>query len=75
MRAYPKIMFQLVALLGAAMAGYLVDVSDAHAQSASCRRLEDTLATLDRNRDFRNVDAAGRDARQVGRQVQRLESQ
>ena len=65
---------RLFTLLGAALAGYAADVSIAHAQSASCARLEGTLATLDRNRDFRNVGGNTRDARSLRQDVQRNES-
>jgi hypothetical protein len=65
---------KLCTLIGAALSVFVLDVSAAHAQSASCERLEATLATLDRNRDFRNVGDSTREAREVGRQVQRAES-
>lgn len=65
---------RLVLAAGLAVACIAVDVSAAHAQSASCQRLEATLANLDRNSEFRNVGAATREARAVGRQVQRDES-
>jgi hypothetical protein len=69
------IALRLITVLGAALAAFVIDVSAAQAQSASCRRLEETLATLDRNRDFRNVGDTSREARSVGQQVQRMESQ
>ena len=65
---------RLLAAAAAALACIVVDVSAAHAQSASCQRLEAQLATLDRNQNFRDVGAASRQARQVGQQVQRNES-
>jgi hypothetical protein len=63
-----------LAIVGAAFAGFLADVPAAHAQAASCQRLEATLATLDRNREFRGVEANTRDARSLQRDLQRAES-
>lgn len=65
---------RVVAAIGVAFAVFAADVSAAHAQSSSCQRLESTLANLDRNRDFRNVSANTREARTLGREVQRNES-
>lgn len=65
---------RLAALMSVALAGLLVDVTAAVAQSASCQRLEATLATLDRNSEFRNVDANTREARALQRDLQRSES-
>ncbi len=68
------IALRFAALIGAAIACFAVDVSSAHAQSQSCQRLEATLATLDRNREFRDVGETSRRARSVGQDVQRAES-
>jgi hypothetical protein len=75
MRRLPLLALQVTALVGAALAGFVVDVSVAHAQSASCSRLEQTLATLDRNSDYRNVSGNTGEARALRQQVQRMESQ
>ena len=69
-----RLALRVLALFVAAIAGFAVDVSAAHAQSASCRQLEATLATLDRNGDYRNVSTNSRDARALQQQVQRNES-
>jgi hypothetical protein len=68
------VVLKLLALLGAALIGYGIDVSAAHAQSASCQRLQSTLETLDRNSSFRDVRSNTRDARSLRQQVQRDES-
>lgn len=60
--------------LGAALAGFAVDVSAAYAQSGSCTRLFATLDTLERNQDFRRAQASGDDLRVLEREVQRSES-
>ena len=65
---------RLIAALGIALAVFTVDMSAALAQSSSCRRLEQTLANLERNGDFRNVSSNTREARTLGREVQRYES-
>lgn len=65
---------RMLFLLGAAAALVAADITTAHAQSASCQQLESTLATLDRNADFQGMDLRTREARQVGRAVQRSES-
>lgn len=65
---------RLLVLVGAALAVFLADLSAAHAQSASCQRLESTLATLDRNSEFRSVEANTRQARALQRDLQRAES-
>src|SRR5262245_58448069 len=68
------IALRLAALLSAAIACFAADVTAAHAQSQSCQRLEETLATLDRNGDFREVGENSREARSLGQDVQRAES-
>ena len=70
----PAAALKLVALLGAALFSFALDVSDAHAQSASCDRLRATLETLDRNREFRDVDGNRRDASSLRQEVQSAES-
>lgn len=65
---------RLFAAVAVAFAVIAVDVSVAHAQSSSCRRLESTLANLERNSDFRNVSSNTREARSLGSEVQRYES-
>lgn len=59
-------------LMLAAWAALLLNISDAHAQAASCTQLENMLRTLDRNEDFQNSQSGG--LRQLQRQVQRAES-
>jgi hypothetical protein len=66
--------FRLFALVGAMAAGFLVDVSVAHAQSSQCRTLERQLETLDRNDAFRDVSDNTRQARALDRDIQRAES-
>ena len=34
---------------------FVLDVSDAHAQSRNCQSLANTLASIERSRDFRNL--------------------
>jgi hypothetical protein len=65
---------RLCTLMGAAAALLIIDISAAQAQSASCDRLQAGLARLDRNRDFRDAQDNSREAREVGRQLQRAES-
>lgn len=60
--------------MSAALACFVADVDAAHAQSQSCQRLTATLATLDRNADYRSVAQTSRQARAVGQDVQRAES-
>jgi hypothetical protein len=74
MQRPPNFVLRLCALAGAAISVFVLDVSAAHAQSASCARLEASLATLDRNRDFRDADGNAREARDIGRQLQQAES-
>lgn len=70
-----RIFLQALVALAAALAGFAVDVSAAHAQSGSCQRLFATLDTLERNRDFQRAQASADDLRILERQVQRSESQ
>jgi hypothetical protein len=74
MQRPPAFVLRLCAIVGAALSVFLLDLSAAHAQSASCGRLQAQLQTLDRNRDFRDSDDNSREARDVGRQLQRAES-
>lgn len=60
--------------LAAAMAGFVVDVSRAYAQSGSCQRLFATLDTLERNRDFQRAEFGSGELRTLERQLQRSES-
>jgi hypothetical protein len=64
---------RLFAMLVMAFGVFSVDMV-ALAQS-SCSRLDRTLSTLERNRDFRSLQANDRAARQVAEQVQQAESQ
>jgi hypothetical protein len=65
---------RLLTILGAALIVFAADVSAAHAQSASCERLQATLATLDRNSDFRQSEGSSRQLKQVQQELQRKES-
>jgi len=56
-----------------ALAGVTVDQL-AYAQSQSCNQLSRTLTSLDRNRDFRNLDNNTIEARRVAADVQDAES-
>ncbi len=46
----------------------------AYAQSQSCDQLSRTLSSLDRNRDFRNLESNTRDARRIAADMQDAES-
>lgn len=61
-------------LASAAVAVFATGLSGAVAQSSSCARLESTLATLERNTDFRNGQAAASNLRALSRAVQQNES-
>ncbi|MEO5805275.1 DUF2865 domain-containing protein [Devosia sp.] len=63
----------LLAML-ALCAALALDVSDAYAQSANCSRLQQSLASFDRNGDFRSVGGNTQNARDLARQVQAAES-
>ena len=67
-----SLLTRIAVLMCAAWAVLLIDISDAHAQAASCSRLEDMLRTLDRNQDFQNSQSGN--LRQLQRNVQRAES-
>jgi hypothetical protein len=69
-----RYLLQLVLLLGAAVAGLVLDVSTAYAQSNACGRLQGALATLDRNSDFRDSRGNSQQLKQAQREVQRSES-
>ena len=67
-------MIRVSILLLVALAALLGDTSFAYAQSASCSRLQSTLRTFERNRDFRNYQQYSREAQQLAQQVQDGES-
>ncbi len=69
-----RYVLQFLVLVFTAAAGFLVDVSTAYAQAASCRQLQSTLRTLDRNGDFRDSNDNRDDVRRLERDVQRSES-
>lgn len=52
----------------------ILDVSDAYAQSRNCQSLANTLASIERSRDFRNLGDTRSQTRQLERDVQRAES-
>ena len=64
--------FALLAL--AALAVIVLDISVAHAQSASCAQLSATLQTLERNRSYQLAQDGAGSARALQREVQRNES-
>ncbi|HQZ12139.1 MAG TPA: DUF2865 domain-containing protein [Devosia sp.] len=74
MPTVPTIALRLLTIFGAALSVFVVDVSVAHAQSASCQQLAASLSTLERNGDFRQSDNASRQLRQAQQDVQRKES-
>lgn len=65
-------LIRLVLLVLAVSAAFTLNITDAHAQAASCSRLQSMLDTLDRNSDFQNSQSGN--LRQLQRQVQRAES-
>ena len=65
---------RLMALLAVALIGLAADIATAYAQSNSCQQLAQSLATLERNGDFRDVGNNSDAARQAARDVQRSES-
>ena len=69
-----RLLIQAFLAIGAALAGFAVDVSTAYAQSGSCNRLYATLETLERNPDFRQAEASADTLRAMERQLQRTES-
>ncbi|MEO6634918.1 MAG: DUF2865 domain-containing protein, partial [Devosia sp.] len=76
-KAMPKAsssLLRLVVLAAAALAVFALDVDSALAQSRNCTTLANTLRSIERNRDYRNLDDAQDEARQSERDVQRAES-
>jgi hypothetical protein len=69
-----KIAVRLLLLIIAGLAVLAIDVSAAFAQSASCRQLDATLQTLERNRAYQSTLDGADGARALQRQVQRNES-
>ncbi|RYE11460.1 MAG: DUF2865 domain-containing protein [Hyphomicrobiales bacterium] len=67
----PKLLFHLALLFCAAVC-FVLDVDVAHAQSRNCASLSRTLASIERNGDFRSLGS--NDLRQLERNVQQLES-
>ncbi|MEO7222264.1 MAG: DUF2865 domain-containing protein [Devosia sp.] len=53
---------------------FVLDVSDAYAQSRNCQSLENTLASIERSREFRNLGDTRGQTRDLEREVQRAES-
>jgi hypothetical protein len=68
----PKLLMHLALLLCAACV-FLLDVSDAHAQSRNCQNLSRTLAQIERSSGFRNSGGSA-DVRRLEREVQQTES-
>lgn len=53
---------------------FMLDVSDAYAQSRNCQALANTLASIERSRDFRDLGDTRSRTRDLEREVQRAES-
>ena len=68
----PKLLFHLALLLCAAIS-FVLDVDTAYAQSRNCQSLSRTLASIERNGDFRSI-GSGDSVRQLERNVQQAES-
>lgn len=69
-----KIATRIGFTLFAAIAAFTADVTIAHAQSSSCSRLESTLRTFDRNRDYHELEQNTRIGQQLAQEVQDAES-
>src|SRR5688572_29664340 len=63
-----------LALLLCATLVFALDVESAHAQSRNCQALANTLASIERSRDFRNSGDIRGELRQLERDVQQAES-
>ena len=61
-------------LLGCLTLILAFDTSDAYAQSRNCRQLENTLSSIERSGDFRNLDGINDRLRRLQQDVQRAES-
>lgn len=73
MRSKLTSIVRLFALALSALAVFAADGA-AFAQSASCTQLSSTLRSLDRNREFRNLEGNVQGARQISSDLQDLES-
>ena len=69
-----KIVARFAAMVAVALIGLMVDISAAYAQSNSCARLASTLAALERDGNFRDVEGNSGEAKQLQRDLQRTES-
>ena len=63
-----------LALLCCAALVFMLDVSEAHAQSRNCQALANTLAKIERSGDFENQSTSRSRLRQLERDVQQTES-
>jgi hypothetical protein len=63
-----------LALLCCVSIVFILDVGDAYAQSRNCQSLANTLASIERSRDFRNLGDIRGQTRDLEREVQRAES-
>lgn len=63
-----------LALLCCAALVFVLDVSEAHAQSRNCQALANTLAKIERSGDFENQGVSRSRLRQLERDVQQTES-
>jgi hypothetical protein len=69
-----KSLVRLAVLTLASVAVMALDVDAALAQSRNCNTLANTLASIERNRDFRNLEDTQDSARDLERDVQQAES-
>ncbi len=67
-------MTRLMVLTVAAAACFGLDVSAAVAQSQTCQKLSNSLNSLERTSDFRQLDDNSSNARDIAQQVQKAES-
>ena len=63
-----------LALLCCVSLVFVLDVSDAYAQSRNCQALANTLASIERSGDFGDLGDVRRQTRELEREVQRAES-
>lgn len=69
-----KIISRTGFVLIAAMIAFATDVTVVYAQSSSCSRLQSTLRTFDRNRDFQSLERNSRQGQALAQDVQDAES-
>ncbi|MEQ1771388.1 MAG: DUF2865 domain-containing protein [Devosia sp.] len=69
------ILLRITILALSMLSMFMVDVDTAVAQSRNCSSLANTLQSIERNRDYRNLGDARDEVRQAERLVQRAESE